>query len=382
MPYFDAVKRWNLGGTSWCLPRKGTPGYETVMAIRRGEPAKTREEAVAEAVKEKKAPRKKRIKVSKTISLERQQPEMESVKVPTVEEYGATKVIGKKKVRISKKKEEPAAEAPKKELEKLDVTPARGRFYTFKTEQDAYDKIGHTTLAPALKSYFANVVEGNFDEYGKLHHAMGVVNISKSKKGDVVKAEFRTSNMKHGDGNYIVEPEFEIVKEVPAQPKEETKTDKEKKERKQVKKVMEEEKKVDVAKTYGKLEPTPLTRYVPRRLLGYVEPGQNPEDLLPRSPEGYHYYFTVGDDGPKIDKNIMELTVAPAIDAYNTYILELNKERGTPIRNAAFRVEMEKGKKVARIYHLIAEDYRLRTNRDRHHYSRKYIIEPTFEPLA
>ena len=104
MPYFEAVKRWNLGGTSWCLPRKGTPGYETVMAIRRGEPAKTREEAVADVVKGKPKP-KKRIRVKQNISLIRQQQEMESVKVPTVEEHTTGKVTGKIKVRLPKKKE-------------------------------------------------------------------------------------------------------------------------------------------------------------------------------------------------------------------------------------------------------------------------------------
>ena len=59
MPYFEAVKRWNLGGTSWCIPRKGTAGYETVMAIRRGEPKKSREEMVAEMAKKEKKPRRK-----------------------------------------------------------------------------------------------------------------------------------------------------------------------------------------------------------------------------------------------------------------------------------------------------------------------------------
>jgi hypothetical protein len=33
---------------SWCIPRKGTPGYERVMRIRQGEQAKSFKEVVAE----------------------------------------------------------------------------------------------------------------------------------------------------------------------------------------------------------------------------------------------------------------------------------------------------------------------------------------------
>jgi hypothetical protein len=60
--WIDALRRWNLGGTSWCVPKKGTAGYNTVMRIRHGEPAK-----VAEHVKEIE---RKKAKSSMTISLD------------------------------------------------------------------------------------------------------------------------------------------------------------------------------------------------------------------------------------------------------------------------------------------------------------------------
>lgn len=143
MPYFDAVKRWNLGGTSWCLPRKGTPGYETVMAIRRGEPAKTREETVAEIVKGEPKP-KKRIRVKQNISLVRQE-EMESVKLPTVEEHTA----GKKKMRLPKKKEVKAFEHGYKD-----------KYRTDKFEE-ALEKYKDTNIEPALRDYQAYITEIN-----------------------------------------------------------------------------------------------------------------------------------------------------------------------------------------------------------------------------
>lgn len=35
--WIDALRQYNAGMPSWCVPRKGTPGYESVMRIRRGE---------------------------------------------------------------------------------------------------------------------------------------------------------------------------------------------------------------------------------------------------------------------------------------------------------------------------------------------------------
>lgn len=60
--WIEALRRWNLGGTSWCVPKKGTAGYNMVMRIRHGEPVK-----VAEHVKEIE---RKKAKSSMTISLD------------------------------------------------------------------------------------------------------------------------------------------------------------------------------------------------------------------------------------------------------------------------------------------------------------------------
>jgi len=59
IPYMDALRRWNAGMPSWCIPRKGTAGYDSIMRIRRGEKTKTPHE-IAEETKHKKKERKPR----------------------------------------------------------------------------------------------------------------------------------------------------------------------------------------------------------------------------------------------------------------------------------------------------------------------------------
>ena len=61
--WIDALRRWNAGSPSWCIPRKGTVGYESVMRIRRGEP----EKSVRERVEELEARTPKEKKERKTI---------------------------------------------------------------------------------------------------------------------------------------------------------------------------------------------------------------------------------------------------------------------------------------------------------------------------
>jgi hypothetical protein len=46
VPYFEALKRWNAGSPSWCIPRKGTPGYNAVMRIRKGEKMETAKDII------------------------------------------------------------------------------------------------------------------------------------------------------------------------------------------------------------------------------------------------------------------------------------------------------------------------------------------------
>lgn len=68
MPYFDALKRWNAGSPSWCIPRKGTPGYESIMRIRKGEPTETPKQ-IMDRLERKTVGKSKKEKKSLTITI-------------------------------------------------------------------------------------------------------------------------------------------------------------------------------------------------------------------------------------------------------------------------------------------------------------------------
>jgi hypothetical protein len=59
--WIDALRRYNLGGTSWCVPRKGTGAYEQVMRIRKGEQPKTPKELIADLEAKTAKPKKDKV---------------------------------------------------------------------------------------------------------------------------------------------------------------------------------------------------------------------------------------------------------------------------------------------------------------------------------
>ena len=68
IPYFDALRRYNAGMPSWCIPRKDTPGYDMVMKIRRGEETKTPKQ-IMDFFERKTTGRGKKDKKSLTITI-------------------------------------------------------------------------------------------------------------------------------------------------------------------------------------------------------------------------------------------------------------------------------------------------------------------------
>lgn len=63
------MRVYNAGMPSWCIPRKGTAPYETVMKLRRGEPTETPKEII-DKLERKTVGKGKKEKVSVSISLE------------------------------------------------------------------------------------------------------------------------------------------------------------------------------------------------------------------------------------------------------------------------------------------------------------------------
>jgi hypothetical protein len=78
--WIDALRTYNAGMPSWCVPRKGTPGYERVMRIRQGEQTKGFKE-VLEDLERKTSGKPKKDKKSMAIDLGTQ-----LANVPTISE--------------------------------------------------------------------------------------------------------------------------------------------------------------------------------------------------------------------------------------------------------------------------------------------------------
>jgi hypothetical protein len=85
--WIDALRTYNAGMPSWCVPRKGTPGYERVMRIRQGEQTKGFKE-VLEDLERKTSGKPKKEKTSMAIDLSASK---EEVKVPTIAGGGSVK---------------------------------------------------------------------------------------------------------------------------------------------------------------------------------------------------------------------------------------------------------------------------------------------------
>lgn len=66
--WLEALKRYNVGMQSWCIPRKGTSGYDAVMRIRKGEKTETPKE-IMDRLEKKTAGKPKKEKKSMSISV-------------------------------------------------------------------------------------------------------------------------------------------------------------------------------------------------------------------------------------------------------------------------------------------------------------------------
>ena len=73
MSWIDAMRVYNAGMPSWCIPRKGTSAYDTVMKIRRGETTETPKQ-IMDRLERKTVGKGKKEKTSMTISLEEPKP--------------------------------------------------------------------------------------------------------------------------------------------------------------------------------------------------------------------------------------------------------------------------------------------------------------------
>jgi hypothetical protein len=127
--WIDALRTYNAGMPSWCVPRKGTPGYERVMRIRQGEQTKGFKE-VLEDLERKTSGKPKKEKKSMAIDLDTQ-----SATLPTIPNGSPKTEVPVKKSSVSNNKkamavvpvnyvaEGGAKEEPKKESKVINRIP-------------------------------------------------------------------------------------------------------------------------------------------------------------------------------------------------------------------------------------------------------------------
>ena len=67
--WIDALRTYNAGMPSWCVPRKGTPGHDMVMKIRRGEQVESKEDVKVPTMKTDRPPTKSSDTTHKTMAV-------------------------------------------------------------------------------------------------------------------------------------------------------------------------------------------------------------------------------------------------------------------------------------------------------------------------
>lgn len=134
--WIDALRRYNAGMPSWCIPRKGTPGYDMVMKIRRGDETQTPKQ-IMDFFERKTTGRAKKEKRTATISLEEKPTEMQSVDVPTIP---VEKSVEKKQHKM-KEKTDRVAEGGKMSMDNLYYHKEKFDYTIWKLDGDTFTQL-------------------------------------------------------------------------------------------------------------------------------------------------------------------------------------------------------------------------------------------------
>lgn len=142
--WIDALRMWNAGNTSWCIPRKGTPAFEQVMKIRKGEKEAKSIKEIREELERKTAPSPKKEKRSVTISLE---SPSEKKKVESV------------KTEKSSTENNVAMEQQKMKLADVYFVEDRQGYTFWKLADDMFIKVGHISKDDIHRFYTGIVLK-------------------------------------------------------------------------------------------------------------------------------------------------------------------------------------------------------------------------------
>lgn len=215
MTWIEALRVYNAGMPSWCVPKKGTPAYDTITKIRKGEPTETPKEII-DKLERKTTGKPKGQKRIVRISLEK--PAMETkqeVEVPVVEDK-------KKRAEF----QEPVAKMKKVELEKK-LTDYK---YDVKKHEKILKEFEGTSLVPALNAFHKHITEVNEERGNPIRNVLlstfDEIDKKTKKKTGRTLAGFSHLISKVNKtyatlAIYAIEPKFEVVKEEKKEKKEE-----------------------------------------------------------------------------------------------------------------------------------------------------------------
>jgi len=217
LTWIDALRRYNAGMPSWCIPRKGTPGYETIGRMRRGEPTETPKELM-DKLERKTAGRPKKIVKKVLINLDK---DTDVVNVPTLDEVAKTDRPSTKKMSVSNNKEAMAvvpvnyvAEGGSK---KVAETPVGTYSYDAKNPSKTLDEFKGTSLIPALMKLPEDIAKINADRKTPIRTIRITVHVSsQGDRAGMKLASFdyirnRQVDTYHTISTYAIEPEFKRI---------------------------------------------------------------------------------------------------------------------------------------------------------------------------
>lgn len=214
MSWIDALRAYNAGMPSWCVPRKGTTAYDTIVKLRKGEKTETPKEIIDKLERKTQGKPKKEKRIVH-IQLDKVVPKMEDkqeVEIPTLAE---------KKTRAEF--QEPAAKMKKSaEKEEKKMNKISDYKYDIKKHEKTLKEFEGTTLVPALTDFYQFVSEINKERKTPIRNLLMSVYPeikdykTKEKTGRTL-ARFdrlisKVNNTYEPLATYVIEPKFEIIK--------------------------------------------------------------------------------------------------------------------------------------------------------------------------
>lgn len=198
LSWIEALRQYNAGMPSWCIPRRGTPAYEMIARIRQGEKPKSFKE-LTEELERKTGGKPKSEKKSMTVNLTEQE-----VEVPTtadkVVKTDAKELTGKMSTQKTMAVIQPTyvAEGGSKKEEKAAEGGSKSKFFVRYNIHDAFKR-----AKQAYKDYDDAERQRLFDEMKAEHEKalkmLAALEQRRNRPGGLTEAEAQIDFMLKDD---------------------------------------------------------------------------------------------------------------------------------------------------------------------------------------